>query len=196
MTDTSDIADDIHRISILLKSALTKGELGENLAREVLKFSLYDLQVLGGKMNAQIARLPSSYREPMVQLRDHFFKCHHHLIVLHRRGDFKKLTEPVRNRETFNAFCDILPSGMIAVIETGEGNLYFQKLGFLFYYLLSAFTMFVLEEPAHPVGTLFPGGCKVEQRGREYYCPVRDKEKEVFYSLCNFCPALQSSRTG
>jgi len=192
MTDTSDAAVDIRRIACLLKSARTRGEVGEVLAREVQKYSLYDIQILGGKMNTQIERLPSPYRKAMARLRDHFFKCHHNLIVLYRSGEFVRLTAPVSNRDRFEAFCDMLPSGMFAVIDTSEENLYFKKLGFLFYYLFAAFTMFVLEEPAHPVGTLFPGGSKVEQRGSEYYCPVRDKEKEVFYSLCNFCPALQT----
>lgn len=192
MTDISNAAEDIRRIACLLKSARTRGELGEILAREVQKYSLYDLQILGGKMNAQIERLPSPYRKAMARLRDHFFKCHHHLLVLYRTGEFARLTAPLGDRERFEAFCDMLPSGMLAGIDTSEGNIDFRKLGFLFYYLFAAFSMFVLEEPAHPVGTLFPGGFKVERRGSEYYCPVRDKEKEVFYSLCNFCPALQT----
>jgi uncharacterized protein (UPF0305 family) len=55
--------------------------------------------------------------------------------------------------------------------------------------------MFVLDEPGHPVGMPFPGGFSVEQRGKDYYCLIRDKEKEVFYSICNFCPALQTEET-
>jgi uncharacterized protein (UPF0305 family) len=62
----------------------------------------------------------------------------------------------------------------------------------LFYYLISAFTMFVLDKPGHPVGMPFPGGFTVEQRGSDFYCLIRDKEKEVFYSICNFCPAKQT----
>ncbi|MFA4826171.1 MAG: DUF2115 domain-containing protein [Methanoregula sp.] len=191
MTDSSEAAEDIFRIACLLKSARTRGELGEILSREVQKYSLNDLQILGGKMNTEIEHLPSTYRKAMVQLRDHVFTCHHHLIVLHRSGEFARLTAPVGNRKRFEAFCNMLPSGMFAVIDTSEGTLHLKKLSFLFYYLLAAFTMFVLEEPAHPVGTRFPGGYNVEMKGSVYYCPVRDKEKEVFYSLCNFCPALQ-----
>lgn len=52
--------------------------------------SPYDLQILWGKMNAQIESLPSPYRKAMVQLRDHFFKCHHHLIVLYRTDDAQR----------------------------------------------------------------------------------------------------------
>ena len=52
--------------------------------------------------------------------------------------------------------------------------------------------MFVLDEPGHPVGMPFPGGFRVEKRGRDYYCLIRDKEKEILYSICNFCPARQT----
>lgn len=144
-------------------------------------------------MNAQIERLPFPYRKAMVQLREHFFQRYHHLILLDRSGEFGRLTTPIRNPERFTAFCDMLPEGMVAASDPSTGSIYFEKLGFLFYYLLAAFAIFVIEEPGHPVGMLFPGGLKVEQRGSVYYCPVRDKEKEVFYALCNFCPALQAA---
>jgi uncharacterized protein (UPF0305 family) len=29
-------------------------------------------------------------------------------------------------------------------------------------------------------------------RSDGYYCLIRDKEKDVFYSICNFCPATQA----
>jgi uncharacterized protein (UPF0305 family) len=38
----------------------------------------------------------------------------------------------------------------------------------------------------------FPGPFFVEEKNGIYFCPIRDKEKDVFYSICNFCPARQS----
>jgi uncharacterized protein (UPF0305 family) len=60
---------------------------------------------------------------------------------------------------------------------------------------MAAFTMSVLDEPGHPVGMPFPGGFSVEHRGSDYYCLIRDKEKEIFYSICNFCPAHQTEES-
>ena len=112
---------------------------------------------------------------------------------MHRNGEFRRKTEPVPDIVTFHAFCDMIPDGCFAWDESGERNPRFlNPRNRLFYYLISAFTMFVLEEPGHPVGMPFPGGFTVEQRGKDYYCLIRDKEKEVFYSICNFCPAKQS----
>ena len=59
-------------------------------------------------------------------------------------------------------------------------------------YLIAAYTMYVAEEPAHPVGTPFPGGYTVELHEGVYYCPVRAAQGEVDEALCRFCPAVQS----
>ncbi|RQD84155.1 MAG: DUF2115 domain-containing protein [Methanocalculus sp. MSAO_Arc2] len=64
-------------------------------------------------------------------------------------------------------------------------------MGRLLYYLLSCFVIFVLGEPGHPIGTPFPGGFKVELKRGVICCPVREKEDEVPYALCRFCPAEQ-----
>jgi uncharacterized protein (UPF0305 family) len=76
------------------------------------------------------------------------------------------------------------------VIDKGEdeGEMLFGG----YYYLVSCFVMFVLEEPGHPIGMPFPGGFTVERRDDGYYCPIRDKEKDVPLAICNFCPAKQS----
>lgn len=64
-------------------------------------------------------------------------------------------------------------------------------MGRLLYYLLSCFVIFVLSEPGHPIGTPFPGGFRVELKRGVICCPVREKEDEVPYALCRFCPAEQ-----
>jgi len=59
-------------------------------------------------------------------------------------------------------------------------------------YLIAAYAMYVADEPAHPVGTPFPGGYTVELHEGVYYCPVRTAQSEVDEALCRFCPAMQS----
>ena len=54
--------------------------------------------------------------------------------------------------------------------------------------------MFVADEPGHPPGTPFPGGLEVTKNNEGYLCPIRDKEEEIFYSVCNFCPAKQDEK--
>ncbi|MDD4138546.1 MAG: DUF2115 domain-containing protein [Methanoregula sp.] len=185
---------DINRTVHLLSSARTRGELGTIIAHEVQKYTLFDLQIIGGRLNAEIEMLPSPYREAVAPyFREQSFGNHHRLLTLYHKKEFDRLTRPIRDRERFDTFCDMLPEGCLRWEDSSYRNPYFRNpKNRLFYYLIAAFTMFVLEEPGHPVGMPFPGGFNVEKRGNEYYCLIRDKEKEVFYSICNFCPALQS----
>jgi len=184
----------IREIVVQLTSARTKGELGAILAREILGYSMFDLQIIGGRLNIEIDSLPSPYRESIrPYFREQLFGKHHHLLALHYSGAFDRMTAPVQDPETFRKFCEMLPEGCFAWDDSSERNPYFRNpKNRIFYYLIAAFTMFVLDEPGHPVGMPFPGGFSVEQRGKDYYCLIRDKEKEVFYSICNFCPAHQT----
>ncbi|MDD1685834.1 DUF2115 domain-containing protein [Methanoregula sp.] len=196
--DPAQVGGGIRRIAEMIQSARTRGELGIILSREVQVYSLFDLQIIGGRLNAEIENLPSPYREAVApHFRNQLFGQHHRLLSLYHKGEYDRMTDPIHDRERFDKFCSMLPEGSLAWDDTSERNPYFRNpKNRLFYYLIAAFTMFVLEEPGHPVGMPFPGGFRVEQRGSEYYCLIRDKEKEIFYSICNFCPARQSEEPG
>ncbi|MDO9550811.1 MAG: DUF2115 domain-containing protein [Methanoregula sp.] len=187
----------IQEAVLRIRSVSTRGELGTLLVHEVQKYSLFELQIIGGRLYNDIENLPSPYREA---IRPYFHKQlfgkHHELLSFHRRGAFERMDTPLADPETFQKFCDMLPEGCFALNEASERNPYFRNpKNRLFYYLIAAFSMFVLGEPGHPVGMPFPGGFKVEQRGRDYYCLIRDKEKEVPSSICNFCPAKQTEES-
>jgi uncharacterized protein (UPF0305 family) len=185
----------IREIMERVRQARTKGDLGLVLVQEIQRYSLFDLQIIGGRLNSEIERLPSPYREAVrPYFRDQLFKKHHQILAMDRNHEFRKLNgNPLYDREVFDNFCAMVPEGCFAWNDSGERNPYFRNpKNRLFYYLIAAFTMFVLEEPGHPVGMPFPGGFTVEQRERDYYCLIRDKEKDIFWSICNFCPALQT----
>ena len=62
----------------------------------------------------------------------------------------------------------------------------------LIYIIVALYTTFILEEPIHPVGSEFPGSLKVEEKNGEYYCPVKDKQKDNENAICNLCLAEQT----
>jgi hypothetical protein len=187
----------IREIAVRLSSARTKGELGALLAHEFQKYTLFDLQIIGGRLNNEIEKLPSPYREAIRPFfREQLFGKHHQLLAMYHTRAFGRMNDPIRDPETFGKFCGMLPEGCFSWNDSSERNPYFRNpKNRFFYYLIAAFTMFVLDEPGHPVGMPFPGGFSVEQRGRDYYCLIRDKEKEIFYSICNFCPAHQTEES-
>ena len=177
-----------------LLSSATKGELARNIAFEIERYSVFDLQVICGRLHHEVERLPSPYREAVRPFFiEQLFGTHHHLLLMFRCGAFNTLREPLTDSALFSEYLRMIPGacfcGEIHSDYIPEFNSPYQGL---FYYLMAAFTMFVLDKPGHPVGMPFPGGFRVEDRGGVYYCPVRDKEKEVSHSICNFCPAKQS----
>jgi hypothetical protein len=172
----------------------TKGELGTLIARETLKFSVFDLQVICGRIHYEISRLPSPYREAV---RPYFlqqiFESHHQILLMYRSGLFSRMDMPLKDPALFREFLVMVPPACFSKEVESE---YVPHLGSpvqtFFYFLMAAFSMFVLDRPGHPVGMPFPGGFRVEERDGQFFCPVRDKEKEVPFSICNFCPSYQS----
>jgi hypothetical protein len=186
----------IEDIAARIRLARSKEDLGIILAHEISAYTMFDLQVIGGRLNGEIEKLPFPYREAIrPYFREQLFGKHHQLLAMHHSSAIKN-TGQIRDPEAFSQFCWMIPEGCFSWNDSGERNPYFRKpKNRLFYYLIAAFTMFVLDEPGHPVGMPFPGGFFVELRGRDYYCLIRDKEKEVFYSICNFCPAHQTEES-
>lgn len=187
--------EDIRQIAGRLRLARTRGELFRLLIDEVRHYTIFDLQIIGGRLNSEIELLPSPYREAVrPYFRGQIFDRHHQLLSPGRTGiPAHRLDQSFRDPELVKKYWEMVPEGCFVWDDESERNPYFgNPKNRLFYYLIAAFTMFVLDEPGHPVGMPFPGGFAVEQRGRDYYCLIRDKEKDVFYSICNFCPAKQT----
>lgn len=190
---TTEYQDIYDRCRILARIG-TRGELGDALARQVLHFPQYDLQVIGARMQTEIRKLPPPYREQVAPFfMEQVFGSHHRLLALHHAGGWARMPNPISDRERFEKFCAMVPEGCFCWDERDENCfIRYGPMHRFFYYLMACFTMFVLEEPGHPVGTPFPGSFRVEKKDGTFMCPIRDKEKEVFYSICNFCPAKQS----
>ena len=58
--------------------------------------------------------------------------------------------------------------------------------------IISTYTIFVLEEPIHPIGTKFPGGFILYFENGFYYCPVKKNQMDNPSALCRFCVAVQN----
>ena len=186
--------EEIAAVACRLATATTKGDLFRMLAEEAGRYTLADLQVIGGRLFMEVAALPEPYRSRVRPFfYEQLFGAHHQLLLMYRSGAFRKAGEPIWDRETFEKFCAMIPEGCFTWDEHAERTpFHYSPQHRLFYYLMAAFTMFVLDSPGHPVGMPFPGGFAVEDRNGTFYCLIRDREKEVFFSICNFCPAKQT----
>ncbi|KZX11150.1 DUF2115 family protein [Methanobrevibacter filiformis] len=61
----------------------------------------------------------------------------------------------------------------------------------LIYYLICIYTTYVLDEPIHAVGSVFPGHTTVRQVGDLYYCPVKANNSNNPKAVCRYCIAHQ-----
>jgi len=183
----------IREMCARLSEARGRGEAGIMIAREVSAYSLFDLQVIMGRVRHEVHRLPPSYRNVAgPYLLSQIVDSHHSLLTTCTRGGFSGLKGPIRERELYLSYLEMVPDGCYAFDLKAEYLPQFHSpLHRLFYYLLACYVMFVLEKPGHPVGTPFPGGGRVEEKKGAFYCPVREKHKDVSFALCNFCPARQ-----
>ncbi|MCE5337546.1 MAG: DUF2115 domain-containing protein [Methanomicrobiaceae archaeon] len=175
---------DVRRVCDRLRSAKTGTELAEVLYREVSDYSLFDLQAMRGRVERHLRSVPAGYRQRLYpRMMEMIFETHHALIAAVRRGNPDVQGEPLPNE--FLEFCDMVERTCLLGDEEEEHLE-------LLYFLLAAFNLFVLDRPAHPAGTPFPGGLEVEVRNGEYLCPVREKANDVPNALCPYCPAKQS----
>ena len=175
-----------------LSGAGTRGELGVLIAEVALSYSIFELQVIGGHLRREVALLPSPYREA---IGPHFtaqiFGAHHHLLLMHRSDAFLGMQTPLADPVLFARYLAMIPASCLCSDER-PGSLHLRTPRHrLFYYLMAGFMIFVLGRPGHPVGMPFPGGFFVTQERRRFRCPIREKEKDLPFSICNFCPAEQ-----
>lgn len=195
MRTVADKEAEIQRITVDMEAAETKGELGEILAREVKRFSRYDLAVIGARVRQEVDLLPNPYREKFRPYAEKWFFGRYHELLKHdREGAWQRMQSPITDRETFVKYCHMIPDACIryeGMAPYPGDNKAMVPFYLLFYYLLSAFAMYVCDEPGHPEGTPFPGGFIVHKKNGKYYCAIREKEEEIWHSICNFCPALQ-----
>ncbi|MDK2890192.1 MAG: hypothetical protein PWR21_824 [Methanoculleus sp.] len=169
-----------------MQGAETKGDLLRVIAGEVAAFDLRDLEAMNARFERKVAHLPEGYRDRLLSsVREEITGAHHRLLLLSRNGGGRELDDPPA--PALGAYAAMVAEACaVKALEKDPKHLYLK-------YLLSAFTMFVVEEPAHPVGTPFPGGQIVDEWEGTYLCPVRDMADDVAFALCPYCPAIQST---
>lgn len=169
-----------------MQGAGTKGDLLRVIADEVTAFDLHDLEMMHARFERKVGHLPEDYRDRLLaSVHEEIFSAHHCLILLSRNGGGPEMEDPPD--PALSAYCSMVAEACAEKAREKDPKYLYLK------YLLSAFTMFVVEKPAHPVGTPFPGGQIVDEWEGAYLCPVRDKADDVPYALCPYCPAVQST---
>ncbi|MBT8508424.1 hypothetical protein AZH53_08405 [Methanomicrobiaceae archaeon CYW5] len=131
------------------------------------------------------ADMQKRYRDRLlVAVHREIFDTHHRLMTMSR--DPPRLWRVPRVREGFSGYCTMAAAACRAQAAHKDPALLSLT------YLLAGFAMYIEDGPGHPVETPFPGGLEVSVDGWTSYCPVREHADDVPFSICPFCPAVQS----
>jgi len=188
---TDEAQEEVRRVASDLMKSKTRSRLARLIATEIRRYTSNDLLKIAHALKCEIDSLPPLYRKAYAAYaHEQVFGTHHRILLMEREGRIDMLPGDIPDPVLFRTFCRMMEEACLAPSRYGE--LLMTPMGRLLYYLLSCFLIFVLLESAHPIGTPFPGGLKVELRGGVVCCPVREKEDDVPYALCRFCPAQQS----
>ncbi len=145
------------------------------------KYNIFDFILLQAFIVQEIKYLPSPYSEELRSKWNEQLFCTFNDIC-----HAKILQNDCLNLEEFHDFLGCFEHTIKNSADEKEVNFY------ILYNLCAAYNLFVTKTPVHPAGTPFPGGFRVERINAEYYCPVKDKQKDVFEALCRFCTAKQA----
>lgn len=158
------------------------------------KYSIFDLQRIGGNIRREVEVLPEPYRSRYRPYSQDLLTQYHAFLRDVRCGKAadkeildRALWDEYWTRTAESAFSEEVSKN---VPEAGIGS----PADRFFYRLVYGYAMLIAGLPGHPVGMPFPGGWKVLEEGGEILCPIRDKEKDLPQALCNYCPAKQDER--
>ncbi|MBP2134477.1 uncharacterized protein (UPF0305 family) [Methanomicrobium sp. W14] len=185
----SKYSERIHGITIacsVLSGAGSKNQMIDVIASEVEKYPLRALSVMMKNFEEKTRYIDENYRKKLLKkIHEQIFDTYHTLFVIREKRDYLTYASGPGQKS---------PEYWKMVLEACRTKASHDDPYYLYLkYLLAGFRMFVLKEPAHPLGTPFPGGPEVEKDYDRYFCPLRDKADDVAFSLCPFCPAEQSS---
>ena len=179
---TIDILNELNQLS--LNDSIMKKDLMEILKTYAGMVSVYDLMLASAYIRNDGRYIQGQYRENYIETYIKQF-----IIRMNEVSESNNYgrDEMIDKKE----FIDALPRIEKTLKKDMEGAPKDKKLQ-LIYAIISLYTTFVLEEPIHPVGSLFPGNKRIEKIDGEYFCPVKDNQKDNEDAVCHLCIAKQS----
>ncbi len=166
---------DDHDLQLLkmLASLTGKAEIAEALCQALSRYTLADLQWASARLEREVSLLPSPYREKVKpHFAEQYFGRYCKIMSMYGNGECRRLSGMVLDLKLYREYFAMMATMEAPADEIGFGV---DDDGYdrfrMFYYLVSAFYMFVLDQPGHPVGMPFPGGFTVKQQGIGIHLP-------------------------
>ncbi|WP_458404345.1 DUF2115 domain-containing protein [Methanobrevibacter sp.] len=180
---SEDILTELKELSP--QDLITKNELMEILKRYARIISVHDLMMATARMRKDGEYVQANYREKYLKIYIKYF-----IMRMNEVRDNDSDMPSTIDKESFDESFPMLER----TFEKERLESYGDKDDKfpLIYVITALYTTFILEEPIHPVGSEFPGSLEVEERNGEFFCPVKDNQKDNPNAICHLCLAEQT----
>lgn len=162
---------------------IRKSEIMEILKKYARIISVNDLMLATARMRKDGEYIQANYREKYLEIYIKYF--------IMRMNEVKQNNDYVDSAIDKASFDSSFPMLERTFENESLSNAEDDKFP-LIYVITSIYTTFILEEPIHPVGSEFPGSLFVEERNGEYFCPVKENQKDNINAICHLCLAEQT----
>ena len=179
--EAEDILIELKELS--LKSNVSKDELMEILKKYARIISVQDLMMATARMRKDGEYIQKNYREKYLKVYIKYF--------IMRMKEVKEFNDYENTNIDKASFDTSFPMLERTFEKESLGNADDDKFP-LIYVITALYTTFILEEPIHPVGSEFPGSLFVEDKNGEFFCPVKDNQKDNVNAICHLCLAEQT----
>ena len=177
--EAEDILIDLKKLSP--QKEITTCELMEILKKYARIISVYDLMLASAHMRKDGEFVHASYREKYLKIYIKYF-----IMRMKEVLENDSYNKKIIDKETLDKCFPMLERTFESEKISPDGKFP------LIYVITSLYTTFILEEPIHPVGSVFPGSLKVEKRNGTYFCPVKENQHDNPNAICHLCLAEQT----
>lgn len=179
--DTEDILIELKELSS--NTAIKKHELLEILKKYARIISVQDLMMATARMRKDGEYVQKNYREKYLKVYIKYF-----IMRMKEVKEKEDYNDTEIDKESFDTSFPMLERTFEKERLSDSDEDKFP----LIYVITALYTTFILEEPIHPVGSEFPGSLFVEEKNGEFFCPVKDNQKDNINAICHLCLAEQT----
>lgn len=179
--ESEDILIELKQLS--QNNKIKKSEIMEILKKYARIISVNDLMLATARMRKDGEYVQKNYREKYLTVYIKYF--------IMRMKEVKEFEDYADKNIDKNSFDTSFPMLERTFEKERLSDAKDDKFP-LIYVITALYTTFILEEPIHPVGSEFPGSLFVEEKNGEFYCPVKDKQKDNINAICHLCLAEQT----
>lgn len=179
--DAEDILVELNELTP--QNEITKSELMRILKKYAGMISVYDLMMATAYIRKDGEFIHANYREKYLEVYVKYF-----IMRMKEVLENESYVDCAIDKQAFDESFPMLERTFEKERISDAKDDKFP----LIYVITSLYTTFILEEPIHPVGTEFPGSLKVEKINGEFFCPVKDNQKDNVNAICHLCLAEQT----